>query len=230
MEKFTQKKLLGKGGFPKVYLVIDNTTGREYAMKIIDISRIPPENYQSEIRLFENISKLSHSNIVKYETSFIDKINKNCIILMEYCTSSCLYKIVADLFRLLRKYNKHKESISEEVIMELLIGILLGLQYIHQNGIIHRDLKPQNILMDDAGTPKISDFGISKTLENSKQYSKSIVGSYVYMSPEALKGEGCDTSSDIWSLGCIMHELCTFQVIFTLTNSYHMMRSIIISS
>jgi len=147
-----------------------------------------------------------------------------------FILQSDLCKIVTDLFRLLRKYNKHKEPISEEVIMELLIRILLGLQYIHQNGIVHRDLKPQNILMDDAGTAKISNFGTSETLENSKQYNKSIVGSYVYMSPEVLKGEGCDTSSDIWSLGCIMHELCTFQVVFTLTNSHHMMRTIIIGS
>lgn len=90
--------------------------------------------------------------------------------------------------------------------------MLLGLQYIHQNGIIHRDLKPQNILMDELGNPKISDFGISKTLESAKKSTKSIIGSYFYMSPEAMKGQSCETNSDIWSLGCIMHELCTFKV------------------
>lgn len=115
---------------------------------------------------------------------------------------------------MIRKHKKHNEHIPEDKIIELLIGMVLGLQYIHKNGILHRDLKPQNILMDDAGTPKISDFGISKTLENSKKYTKSIVGSYVYMSPEALQGNCCDTNSDIWSLGCIMHELCAFKVIF----------------
>jgi len=68
--------------------------------------------------------------------------------------------------------------------------------------------------MDSLGNPKISDFGISKTLENSKKYTNSIVGSYFYMSPEALKGDSYSTSSDVWSLGCIMHELCTFKVSF----------------
>lgn len=213
MERYSKIKLLGKGGFAQVYLAVDNYTNKEYAMKIIDISRMKPENYQNEITLFENISKLSHSNIVKYETSFIDQVEKKCIIIMEYC-KSMIFLIVADLYRLIRRYKKRNELIEEETIMELFIGMLLGLQYIHQNGILHRDLKPQNILIDDMGTPKISDFGISKTVENSKKYTKSIIGSYVYMSPEALKGSSCDTSSDIWSLGCIMHEVCSFKVIF----------------
>jgi serine/threonine protein kinase len=93
MERYVQKKLLGKGGFAKVFLAEDAITKKEYAMKIIDISRMKPENYQNEITLFENISKLLHSNIVKYETSFIDKISKNCIIIMEYCRSKSLVKV-----------------------------------------------------------------------------------------------------------------------------------------
>jgi len=100
--------------------------------------------------------------------------------------------------------------------MELLIGMLLGIQYIHQNGIIHRDLKPKNILLDDIGNAKISDFGISKTLDACKKRTNTIVGSYTYMSPEALKGHTCETNSDIWSLGCIIHELCCFVVLFNI--------------
>lgn len=93
MERYVQKKLLGKGGFAKVFLAEDSITGKDYAMKIIDISRMKPENYQNEITLFENISKLSHSNIVKYETSFIDRIKKNCVIIMEYCRSKSISEL-----------------------------------------------------------------------------------------------------------------------------------------
>jgi serine/threonine protein kinase len=102
--------------------------------------------------------------------------------------------------------------IPEEVVTELFVGMLLGLQYIHQNGIIHRDLKPQNILLDTKGNPKISDFGISKALGSVQFSSEPIVGSYIYMSPEALEGRRLETSTDIWSLGCIMHELCSSAV------------------
>jgi len=104
-------------------------------------------------------------------------------------------------------------KIGEGKLIDLLVGMLLGIQYIHQNGIIHWDLKPQNILLDKRGNPKISDFGISKTLEKATKYPQSIVGTFIYMSPEALKGKSSNTNTDIWSLGCIMHELCCFKVI-----------------
>jgi len=93
MERYIQKKQLGKGGYAKVYLAEDTVTGKEYAMKIIDISNMKPENYENEITLFEKISKLSHSNIVKYESSFIDEVKKKCVIIMEYCKSNVWSKV-----------------------------------------------------------------------------------------------------------------------------------------
>jgi NIMA (never in mitosis gene a)-related kinase len=206
MEKYIKKKLLGSGGFAKVYLAVDSNTGKEYAMKSMDISQMRPEDCKNEISLFQNISHLSHPNIVKYETSFMNTYKRKCVIIMEYCGGG-------DLSDIIQKNLRRHEKIAEDKIMELLIGMLLGIQYIHQNGIIHRDLKPKNILIDDMGNPKISDFGISKTLEACKKRTNTIVGSYTYMSPEALKGNECETNSDIWSLGCIIHELCCFVVV-----------------
>lgn len=85
MERYSQVKLLGRGGFARVYLALDNVTKEEYAIKVIDISKMKPENYENEIILFQDISKLSHPNIVKYITSFIDKSKRECNIVMEYC-------------------------------------------------------------------------------------------------------------------------------------------------
>eukprot|EP00826_Nyctotherus_ovalis_P002625 TRINITY_DN1052_c0_g1_i4.p1 TRINITY_DN1052_c0_g1~~TRINITY_DN1052_c0_g1_i4.p1 ORF type:complete len:218 (+),score=60.26 TRINITY_DN1052_c0_g1_i4:230-883(+) len=212
MEKYIKKKLLGSGGFAKVYLVVDSSTGKHYAMKNMDISQMRPEDCKNEINLFQNISHLSHPNIVKYETSFMNSYKRKCVIIMEYCGGKVGCKLGGDLHGIIQMHMRRREKIPEDKIMELLIGMLLGIQYIHQNGIIHRDLKPKNILLDEVGTPKISDFGISKTLEACRKRTKTIVGSYTYMSPEALKGNVCETNSDIWSLGCIIHELCCFVV------------------
>eukprot|EP01022_Parablepharisma_sp_SALTPOND_P007274 TRINITY_DN1296_c1_g1_i6.p1 TRINITY_DN1296_c1_g1~~TRINITY_DN1296_c1_g1_i6.p1 ORF type:complete len:285 (+),score=25.57 TRINITY_DN1296_c1_g1_i6:1140-1994(+) len=93
--------------------------------------------------------------------------------------------------------------------MGLLIGMLLGIQYIHANGIIHRDLKPENILLDNAGNAKIGDFGTSRSVK----YSYTVPGTLPYISPEALKGEKYGANTDIWSLGCIVHELCCLKVL-----------------
>jgi len=87
MQRYTKKQLLGSGGFAKVYFAIDNVSGSPYAMKVIDIVHVRPEDYANEIKLFEDISRLSHPNIVKYETSSIDPYKRKCYILMEYCSS-----------------------------------------------------------------------------------------------------------------------------------------------
>lgn len=86
MEKYIKKKLLGSGGFAKVYLAVDITTGKQYAMKNMDISQMHPEDCENEIKLFQNISHLSHPNIVKYETSFMNYHKRKCVIIMEYCS------------------------------------------------------------------------------------------------------------------------------------------------
>ena len=117
-------------------------------------------------------------------------------------------------------YKQRGKLIPEDIILELFIGMLLGIQYIHKNGIVHLDLKPNNILIDELENPKITDFGIAKTLKNSRKKTNKIVGSYMYMSPEALLGKTCETNADIWSLGCIIHELCTFKVNFLCQRSH----------
>ena len=212
MERYTKKRLLGKGGFAEVYCGIDNKTGKECAMKIIDTLKMHPSDYENEITLFHDISHLSHPNIVKYETSFLTPSRQQCIIIMEYCKGMLESNLGGDLMEIIKGYKKKGERMPEDVMLELIVGILLGVHYIHQNGIVHLDLKPQNILIDDKGNPKITDFGIAKTLENSRKHTGKIVGSYMYMSPEALMGKPCETCNDMWSIGCIIHEMCCFQV------------------
>ena len=92
MERFIQKKLLGSGGFARVFLVADKITKKEYAMKVMDISNMRSADYENEIDLFQNISHLSHPNIVKYETSFVNRYKRTCYIVMEYCDRKDFHK------------------------------------------------------------------------------------------------------------------------------------------
>ena len=79
--------------------------------------------------------------------------------------------------------------------------------------IIHRDLKPDNIFLTGDLKVKIGDFGIAKELSNANEYAKTQVGTTLYMAPEIIKGEKYNNKVDIWSLGCIIHELCTLNQI-----------------
>ena len=92
--------------------------------------------------------------------------------------------------------------------------ICLGLEEIHSKNLIHRDLKPDNIFLTKERQLKIGDFGISKKINNINEYAKTQVGTLSYMAPEIIKGEFYNNKVDIWSLGCIIYELCTLDYCF----------------
>ncbi len=92
--------------------------------------------------------------------------------------------------------------------------------FLHKKYQIHRDLKPGNILINSEGRVKLTDFGISKTLENSTQFCNSFVGTKNYMSPERILGSDYSYSSDIWSLGLIVYELATGQFPYKFSQYY----------
>ena len=83
------------------------------------------------------------------------------------------------------------------------------MQYIHDLKILHRDLKTSNMFLTSNGTIKIGDFGISKVLEETAQNAETVVGTPYYLSPEICQNKPYSFKSDVWSIGCILYELCT---------------------
>jgi serine/threonine protein kinase len=100
-------------------------------------------------------------------------------------------------------------EVSEPVMAAIMYQILWGLGYLHYDNRMHRDIKPGNVLFNTRGEVKLSDFGISRTLDNTTAMSSTSVGSFRYMSPERLLGEGYGASGDIWSVGIMMLQLWT---------------------
>ncbi|CAE1311396.1 NEK11 [Acanthosepion pharaonis] len=179
-----------------------------FFLKEIPVGGLQPNETvvaEHEARL---LSQLSHPNIVKFLGKFIDR-EFFCII-TEYCEGG-------DLDKYIEGCQKKKQPISEKRVLDWFVQLLLGVDYIHARRILHRDLKSRNIFLQNEMI-KIGDFGISRILMGPSDYASTFIGTPYYMSPEVLKHEGYNSKSDIWSLGCILFDMCALKHAFESTS------------
>ena len=198
-------KELGKGGFGSVYQILSKFDNNYYAIKVIPIKDETKEKIKSLEKEAEILSKFNCENIVKYYDS--SKDFNNIYILMEYCDGDNLRNFI----------NKHINNsilIKENILINIIKQLCIGIKEIHDNKIIHRDLKPENIFIDKNMNIKIGDFGISKQLNNTYALTSKKVASIDYVSPEILKNGIFNEKSDIYSLGCIIYELFNLSIYF----------------
>merc|ERR1719489_547338 len=117
-----------------------------------------------------------------------------------------------------KRQRELKQYLPESDILSWFVQIALGLQYIHKKNILHRDLKTQNIFVTSQNLIKIGDFGISKSLSHTLDLATTAIGTPHYLSPEICKRQPYNHKSDMWSLGCVLYELCTLQLAFPADN------------
>lgn len=174
---------LGSGNFGTTYLVQKND-------KLFALKHILTRKEQHATDAAKEIKALrlfTSPNIVKFITSF--HTIEGIAIVMQYCDEGNLEDII------------ERGKIPEYYACKILIDIAKGLDVFHSNGVVHRDLKPDNIFLHK-GNVVIGDLGLSRTLENGNYLSK--IGYIYYTAPEIKKSGFFSTSSDIWSLGCII--------------------------
>ena len=155
---------------------------------------------------FKNDLKVLSSNKCKNIITFYGAFftEGNVKILLEYMNLGSLDKIL----KVIKTKKIPPPCIPESILSKITKQILLGLSYLHkEKHQIHRDIKPANILINSDGTVKLTDFGISRTLEKSQAHT--FVGSRIYMSPERITGKKYSYPSDIWSVGLVIYELAT---------------------
>ena len=95
-----------------------------------------------------------------------------------------------------------------------ILQLLLAVGFMHSNKIVHRDIKPQNVFVDTDMNLKVGDFGISKLLDYTAQNCQTSAGTPSYMAPEMVDSEDYSFKADIWSLGCVIYEICTLERLF----------------
>ncbi|CAG8540816.1 12466_t:CDS:2 [Dentiscutata erythropus] len=186
------KECLGKGSFGSVYKALNMETGEAVAIKQVKISDLQKSELtfiMSEIELLKN---LNHPNIVKYK-GYV-KADDYLNIILEFCENGSLLNVC-------KKFGKFPENLVAIYISQVLEGLL----YLHDQGVIHRDIKGANILTTKEGLVKLADFGVATKTANISDFS--VVGSPYWMAPEIIELSGATTSSDIWSVGCVVIEL-----------------------
>ena len=195
LPNYTIKDILGKGTFSYVKLAVDNNTGKELAIKILEKNRVKNKRDSQRIeREINLVKKISHLNIVKVFD--VKEDNEKYYILMEYCENGELFNLILQ---------KHK--LSEDEAAYYYYQIINGLEYIQSQNIIHRDLKPENLLLTKDNILKIIDFGLSNYNPEDNLLSTPC-GSPCYASPEMVSGKKYNGfTSDVWSTGIILYAM-----------------------
>lgn len=213
-ENYEVLDVIGQGGFGKVYKVKYIPTEALYAYKLISYANETNEVHrliESEIKLTRH---LSHPNIIKFHHVYHSEERKEYHIIMDLCEGG-------DLRQFIDRRQRMKIPLEEQLIWLYMSQILLALAYLHcpfksgiqQHGrIIHRDIKPANIFIKGNNALIVGDLGICKDIGRHSS-TDATIGTPAYMAPEVLMNvkQGYNEKSDIWSLGLIVYELCTFE-------------------
>ncbi|XP_023681810.1 serine/threonine-protein kinase Nek3 isoform X2 [Paramormyrops kingsleyae] len=196
MEGYTILKVIGDGSFGRALQVEQKSSCEQYVMKEIRLPK-SPTGIQNSRREAVLLSKMKHPNIVAFRDSF--EADGHLYIVMEYCAGGDL----------LQRIKQQKNTpFPPDMILSWFAQMCVGTKHIHDQRVLHRDLKSKNIFLTSDGAVKLGDFGSSCVLNSAKAYAYTYVGTPYYVSPEIWDNKPYNNKSDVWSLGCILYELC----------------------
>jgi beta-lactam-binding protein with PASTA domain/serine/threonine protein kinase len=201
-ERYRVISRVGSGGMAEVYCAEDIQLGRRVAVKLLHERFAQDEEFVERFRReASSAASLSHANIV----SVYDRGEwaGTYYIAMEYLDGRSLDSIV-----------REEAPLSPERAIEITEQVLRAARFAHRRGVVHRDLKPHNVLIDDEGRIKVTDFGIARAGASEITQTGSIMGTARYLSPEQAQGQAVSPRSDLYAVGIMLYELLTGTVPF----------------
>ncbi|MGE7667231.1 Stk1 family PASTA domain-containing Ser/Thr kinase [Ureibacillus composti] len=203
-DRYKILQLIGGGGMSNVYLAYDMILNREVAIKILRYDAANEEEFHRRFqREALSATSLTHPNIVSIYD--VDEDDDMHYIVMEYVKGKTL-----------KQYINEFSPLSPARSIHIMKQLTSAIAHAHENHIIHRDIKPQNVLVDQEGNLKVTDFGIATT-SSATSYTKtnSVIGTVHYLSPEQARGGIATKKSDIYALGIVLYELLTGELPFS---------------
>jgi eukaryotic-like serine/threonine-protein kinase len=193
---------LGSGGMADVYCAQDQQLGRRVAVKLLYRHFAEDEQFVERFRReASSAAGLQHPNIVGiYDRG---EWNGTYYIAMEYIEGRTLKDVI-----------RERGPAPPEAAVDIVLQILRAARFAHQRGIVHRDIKPHNVLIDDDGRVKVTDFGIARAGASDMTETGLIMGTSQYLSPEQAQGKPVDARSDLYSIGIVLYEMLTGSVPF----------------
>jgi serine/threonine-protein kinase len=207
--------ILGEGGMGIVYKAHDVHLERDVALKILNSQAVNnPQFIERFKREARNQAKLTHQNIVPVY-GFTEESHVLGIV-MEYVEGETIEQII-----------EHRVRISTIQALQIIRQVLCGTAYAHSKGFVHRDIKPSNIIVNNEGVAKLMDFGISKSVNDTKGITRTgtKLGTILYMSPEQIKAVEPTNQSDIYSIGITLYEMLSGKNPFDVGTDYQIMEA-----
>lgn len=203
-DRYELEELVGTGGMSSVFKAHDRLLDRNVALKVLHQHYTDDEEYLERFRReARSVAQLSHPGIV----TVIDRgeADGRQFIVFEFVDGENLKEFV-----------EREGPLSVDEALELAAAIARALAFAHTQGLVHRDVKPQNVLLNGDGLPKVTDFGIARSLEieHGVTQTGTVLGTSNYIAPEQASGERVDAQTDVYSLGVVLFELLTCEVPF----------------